>query len=67
VVFFPLKYIMGAPANSDSGFSSGRNFVKSGHFFLFYLFLVENGYLKKCFPGFLVTRFQKRNLISIFL
>jgi hypothetical protein len=37
-------------------------------FFLFFLFfLVEYGDLKKFLPCFLVTRFQKRNLISIFL
>jgi len=36
---------------------------KWAFFFSFFCFFVENGDLKKkkCFPGFLVTRFQKRN------
>jgi hypothetical protein len=36
---FTRKWAKKATANSDSGFCSGRNFAKSGHFFfLFFLF-----------------------------
>ncbi len=41
LLLFTRKWGKNATANSDSGFSSGRNFAKSGHFFsLFFLFFL---------------------------
>ncbi len=72
LLLFTRKWAKKATANSDSGFSSGRNFCqKWAFFFLFFFcfFFVENGDLKKKSVSqvFWSPDFKKEILISIFL
>jgi hypothetical protein len=64
LLLFTRKWVKRLLPILTLGFLLGEILPKWAFFFFFFFFLVESGDLQKCFPVFLVTIFQKRNLFS---